>query len=56
MLAQQAQQAPPPAPVGTGTTPSPVVTTPTPVASTAPSGTDWVTLGLQLGAAYLIFS
>ena len=56
MMAQQAQQPPPPAPVGTGMTPSPVVTPPAPVPSTAPSGTDWVKLGLQLGAAYLILS
>ena len=54
MMAQQ--QTPPPAPVGTGTIPSPVVSTPTTLPSTAPSGTDWVKLGLQLGAAYLILS
>jgi hypothetical protein len=48
---------PPPAPVSTGTIPSPVVTTPT--APTAPASTiqpDWVKLGLQLGAAYLLLS
>ena len=54
MMAQQ--QAPPPAPVGTGTIPSPVVSTPTTLPSTAPTGLNWVTLGLQLGAAYLILS
>jgi hypothetical protein len=54
MLASQ--QAPPPAPVGTGTIPSPVVSTPTTPPSTTPTGLNWVTLGLQLGAAYLIFS
>jgi hypothetical protein len=62
MLAQQAQQPPVTSPVVTApvvvTSPvvtSPVVITPT-TTTTAPSGTDWVTLGLQLGAAYLIFS
>jgi hypothetical protein len=48
MLAQQAQQPPVTSPVVT----APAVTAPT----TAPSGTDWVKLGLQLGAAYLILS
>lgn len=47
---------PEPTPVPRVPTPSPVVTAPTPVPSTAPSGTDWVKLGLQLGAAYLILS
>jgi hypothetical protein len=37
-------------------TPSPVITVPSPVSSTAPSGTDWVKLGLQLGVAYFILS
>ena len=37
-------------------TPSPVVTVPSPVPSTAPSGTDWVKLGIQLGVAYFILS
>lgn len=58
MLAQQAQQTPPqapPVPVSTGTIPSPVVTTTTPAADTA-AGPDWVKLGLQLGAAYLLIS
>jgi hypothetical protein len=62
MLAQQAQQPPVTSPVVTApvvvTSPvvtSPVVITPT-TTTTAPSGTDWVTLGLQLGAAYLILS
>jgi hypothetical protein len=62
MMAQQAQQPLVTSPVVT--TPvvvtSPVVTSPvviTPTATTtAPSGTDWVKLGLQLGAAYLILS
>jgi hypothetical protein len=36
--------------------PMPVVTAPAPVPSTAPSGTDWVKLGLQLGVAYFILS
>lgn len=47
---------PEPAPVPRVPTPSPVVTVPAPVPSTAPSGTDWVKLGLQLGAAYLLLS
>jgi hypothetical protein len=62
MLAQQAQQPPVTSPVVTApvvvTSPvvtSPVVITPT-TTTTAPSGTDWVKLGLQLGAAYLILS
>jgi hypothetical protein len=61
MLAQQAQQPPVTSPVVTSpvvTSPvvtSPVVITPT-TTTTAPSGTDWVKLGLQLGAAYLILS
>jgi hypothetical protein len=62
MMAQQAQQPPVTSPVVTApvvvTSPvvtSPVVITPT-TTTTAPSGTDWVTLGLQLGAAYLILS
>lgn len=40
-------------PVVTG--PSPVVTAPT-TPSVSPAGTDWVKLGLQLGAAYLLLS
>ena len=61
MLAQQAQQPIVTSPVVTSpvvTSPvvtSPVVITPT-TTTTAPSGTDWVKLGLQLGAAYLILS
>jgi hypothetical protein len=62
MLAQQAQQPLVTSPVVTTpvvvTSPvvtSPVVITPT-TTTTAPSGTDWVKLGLQLGAAYLILS
>jgi hypothetical protein len=52
-----AQQAPPPAPVSTGTIPSPVVRTPAaPVAPASTSQTDWVKLGLQLGAAYLLLA
>lgn len=55
MLAQQ--QAPPatvpPATVPPATTPP--ATTP-PASTTTPGGTDWVKLGLQLGAAYLILS
>lgn len=51
MLASQ--QAPP---VTSPVVTSPVVTTPTKTPATAPSGTDWVKLGLQLGAAYLILS
>lgn len=35
--------------------PSPVVTSPT-TPSVSPAGTDWVKLGLQLGAAYLLLS
>jgi hypothetical protein len=61
MLAQQAQQAQQPpvtAPVVTApVVTSPVVTSPVVTApTTAPGGTDWVKLGLQLGAAYLILS
>jgi peptidoglycan hydrolase CwlO-like protein len=58
LAAQQKAQTPPPAgtpssptypgPSGTGTT--------TPPATTAPGGGDWVKLGLQLGAAYLLLS
>lgn len=56
MLAQQAQ-APAPVPAPTpAPMPSPVVSSPTPLPSTTPGGTDWVKLGLQLGAAYLLFS
>jgi hypothetical protein len=52
-----AQQTPPPTPVSTGTIPSPVVTTPTaPTAPASTSQTDWVKLGLQLGAAYLLIA
>lgn len=51
MLEQQAQTPP----VSKPPISSPVVTTP-PAPTTAPSGTDWVKLGLQLGAAYLILS
>jgi len=56
MLAQQAQQTTPPAPVKSGTTQSPVVTTPTQTPTTAPNETDWAKLALQLGAAYLLLS
>lgn len=57
MLAQQQVQTPPvTTPVVKPPITSPVVTTPTPTPTTAPSGTDWVKLGLQLGAAYLILS
>jgi phage/plasmid-associated DNA primase len=56
MLAQQAQQTTPPAPVKNGTTQSPVVTTPTQTPTTAPNETDWAKLALQLGAAYLLLS
>lgn len=48
-----AQQQAPPATVPPVTVP-PATTPPAP--TTAPSGTDWVKLGLQLGAAYLILS
>jgi hypothetical protein len=44
---------------GTGLTQSPVTTgggTTTPPAPTAVAGTDWVKLGLQIGAAYLLLS
>lgn len=53
-----AQQQAPPATVPPATVPPvtvPPATTP-PAPTTAPSGTDWVKLGLQLGAAYLILS
>ena len=53
-----AQQQAPPATVPPVTVP-PATTPPATVPSaptTAPSGTDWVKLGLQLGAAYLILS
>lgn len=53
-----AQQQAPPATVPPVTVP-PATTPPATVPSaptTAPSGTDWVKLGLQLGAAYLLFS
>jgi hypothetical protein len=61
----QAQQAPPPTPATRSTPPptapipSPVVTPPTTPAtapSSSPAETDWVKLGLQLGAAYLLLS
>lgn len=49
--------APSPSPSPRAPIPSPVVTGPMPApASTAPAGTDWVKLGLQLGAAYLLLS
>jgi hypothetical protein len=35
---------------------SPIKTTPAATAAVTPAGTDWVKLGLQLGAAYLILS
>jgi hypothetical protein len=58
MLAQQAQQAQqPPVTVPVVTAPvvtTPVVTTPTQTPTTATAGPDWVKLGLQLGAAYLL--
>lgn len=54
--AQQVQTPPVTTPVVKPPITSPVVTTPTPTPTTAPSGTDWVKLGLQLGAAYLILS
>lgn len=56
MMAQQAQTPPVTPPVTRPPITSPVVTTPTQTPVTAPSGTDWVKLGLQLGAAYLILS
>lgn len=42
-------------PVVVGPIPSPVMTPPT-TPSVSPAGTDWVKLGLQLGAAYLLLS
>lgn len=56
VVKQSMQQAAPTTPVViTSTTTSPVVTTPT-TPAVSPAGTDWVKLGLQLGAAYLLLS
>ena len=53
---EQAQRTPPATtPPVTAPMPSPVVTAPT-TPSVSPDKTDWVRLGLQLGAAYLLLS
>jgi hypothetical protein len=53
---EQAQRTPPATtPPVTAPMPSPVVAPPT-TPSVSPAGTDWVKLGLQLGAAYLLLS
>ena len=53
-------QLPPPAPAPTPSPrapiPPPAITGPVQVPSVTPAGTDWVKLGLQLGAAYLLLS
>ncbi len=48
--------APAPSPAPAPRPQPPVVQTPPTTASASPSGTDWVKLGLQLGAAYLLLS